>query len=475
MNKIKNYFSIKNLLYLFILSCPILDIISFIFRNTFETNISITTFLRPIIPVILFLMIFIKENKKNKIIIVGVISAYIIYSIVHLSLYSQLIKTISYSGILHEAQYLINYTFIIMLLYTAFKVLYKNENKELKYVIVLTMAIYVVSIYISIITKTSSTSYIEGLGYKGWFESANSISSILVILLTLAFSQINNFNNLKTKIVVILTILLTIIYLTVFIGTRVGLYGSIFVVGIYIFLEIFYGIIKQKKLKIKYIFAFIIIVTFLVSFIFIFGSNTFKRRNHLKNIESNIIDETTNEMSHVTGDISTLRKKIILNEIDNSYMSESQKKSILDLYDYANKIKLANNDIRMQQLIYNVCLVKNQNNILLIMFGNGYLVNTNELVLEMEIPAILFNFGIIGFILYILPFLIIFFHSIKNIVTSFKKSDVEILMLFAADGFAFSFSTLAGYTFFNISSASIIIISNILLLNKICKIRGDKD
>ncbi len=475
MNRIKNYFSMKNLLYLFILSCPILDIISFIFRNTFDTNISITTLLRPIIPVVLFIIIFIKENKKSKLVILSVVIIYIIYSIIHLLLYSYLITTSSYGGILHESQYLINYSFVVLLLYVSFKILYKKENQFLKYVIVSTMAIYVFSIYISIITKTSSSSYIEGLGYKGWFESANSISSILVILLTLVFSQFINFKNLKIKAVVILIMLLTIIYLSMLIGTRVGLYGSICVLGVYIFLEFLFSIIKQKKSKINFFVSFFIISIILISFIFVFGSNTFKRRMYLKNLESNIVDKTTNEGSHVTGDILVLRQKIILNGIDNSYMNESQKKSILDLYDYANKIELTNNDIRMQQLIYNVFLVKNQSNFFLIMFGNGYLLNTNELVFEMEIPAILFNFGIIGFILYILPFIIIAFYSISKVLNSLKKSDIEIFMLFIADGFAFSFSILAGYTFFNISSATIIIISNILLLNKIYKIGGEKN
>ena len=43
--------TIKHVLCLYIILCPILDILSFAFRNYFNTNISISTFLRPIIPV----------------------------------------------------------------------------------------------------------------------------------------------------------------------------------------------------------------------------------------------------------------------------------------------------------------------------------------------------------------------------------------------------------------------------------------
>ena len=44
---------------------PIFDILSFIFRNYFETNISISTFLRPVIPVGCAIYFFIKSDKRK--------------------------------------------------------------------------------------------------------------------------------------------------------------------------------------------------------------------------------------------------------------------------------------------------------------------------------------------------------------------------------------------------------------------------
>ena len=475
MEKMKKDSTIKNVLYIFIILCPILDIVSFLFRNKFNTTISVSTFLRPIIPIILFLYVFIKEDKKNKVRIIGTCIIYMLYSLIHLLLYKQILTGCSYSGIVHEAQYLINYSFVILILYTFTKILYKNDYDNLKYIIFLTMATYAFSIFVAIITKTSSSTYIEGLGYKGWFESANSISSILVMLLAITLSQISNIPNKKIKIGVIMLLLLTGVYLTFLIGTRVGLYGYILVLGIYILFNLIYNVIKFKKIKVRYILIFAIVAIAIVGGVFVFGSNTIQRRQHLKDIESNIIDEHTNEVSHVTGDITKLRNKIVNNKIDDNYMSSAQKQSLLDLYNYASKIELTNNDTRMQQLIYNVFLVKNQSNILLILFGNGYLANTNELVFEMELPAILFNFGIIGFINYMLPFIIIAVYSIINAVKNINKIDIEVFMLLVADGLAFIFSTLAGYTFFNISSATIIVICNVLLINKIYKIRGEKN
>ena len=65
MNLIKKITK-ENILSFFVIICPILDIASFLFRNRFNTSISISTFIRPIIPVIVFLHIFFKEQNKNK-------------------------------------------------------------------------------------------------------------------------------------------------------------------------------------------------------------------------------------------------------------------------------------------------------------------------------------------------------------------------------------------------------------------------
>lgn len=65
MKKLKSILILENLLYLFIIILPILDITSFLFRKFFETNFSPSTFIRPIIPIVAITIIFFK-NKKNK-------------------------------------------------------------------------------------------------------------------------------------------------------------------------------------------------------------------------------------------------------------------------------------------------------------------------------------------------------------------------------------------------------------------------
>ena len=104
----------EKILCLLIIICPILDMTSFIFRNVFHTNFSPSTFLRPIIPTIVIFYLFFKKDKKFKIITISMGVIYTIYAILHLYVYQNIITGSSYAGVTHEAQYLINYTYMII-------------------------------------------------------------------------------------------------------------------------------------------------------------------------------------------------------------------------------------------------------------------------------------------------------------------------------------------------------------------------
>lgn len=69
----KKIIKIDKLLCMLLILCPILDMLSFIFRNTFETKISPSTFLRPIISIIVIIYIVITDKNRFKIIGVGTI------------------------------------------------------------------------------------------------------------------------------------------------------------------------------------------------------------------------------------------------------------------------------------------------------------------------------------------------------------------------------------------------------------------
>lgn len=462
--------NLEKLLLIFIILLPILDISSFLFRNFFKTNISISTFIRPIIPITIMAIIFFKNKFKLKTIIIGCI--YAIYSIIHLLIFIKLKTIMSYGSVINEMQYLVNYSFTILNLFIYYFIFNKKNNDNLKKAILYTNGIYLFTIFLSIVTKTYSTTYLEGIGIKGWFESGNSISAILILNLFITFLFLNK-KNIKLMILSIIEIITSGIYLIFLLGTRTGLYGFVIVIACFVFSKIF-NLIKNailnkerniisKKKKIILIICSVAIIGIFI-FVGIKGSSLLKRRKYLAEIEGNIVDNETGTTSHVTGAVLEMKQNI---ENGTSKYSEAEQKSIIDLYNYANKKQFKNTDRRSQQLIYNFYLVKNQKNILYILFGNGFVIHFGELILEMEIPAFLFNFGIIGLILYFIPFFALFIFYIYYGIKNIKKIDDEFIFLLCGIFMSFALSLLLGRLFFNSSAMVIISVINAIIISKI--------
>ena len=465
MEKIKQKFNIENLLCLFVIMCPILDMASFLFRNVFNTNFSPSTFVRPLIPALIIIYLFFKNGKKFKAKSIIVALIYGVYAIVHIYLFSKVKTLSSYSNEMHEAQYLINYSFMILNLFLYVYIFKDKSSEKLRKSVLISSAIYIISIIISIVTQTSSATYLEEqMGYKGWFESGNSICSILLLSM---FIYLPLIKEKKYRIATGIIAILVGIFLTMLVGTRVGLYGFIITIAVFVATEVLHGLIKNGKINKKLFIAGLVGITAITILVAIFGSTTLKRRKQLQDREKEIVDQVQNTQSHISGDLLDIKQKIDSNILEEGYMNEPEKQSIIDLYNIASQKDVKNTDQRMQQLIYNIALVKNQKNPMLILFGNGYMANFRELVFEMEVPAILFNFGLIGFALYLGPFIAILLYALYKALKNKKNFDSEFVQLFLGCGFAFALSFLSGYTFFSASSSMMIVAICALLVNKI--------
>ena len=447
--KIKEKLSLENLMCLFIILCPVLDILSFLFRNYYNTTISPTTILRPIIPCIVFVILFFKEKNKGKKLIVGLV--YLIYSIIHLIIFQKLHNRSSYGNIANEMQYLINYGMMIVNLYLFFTVI-KDKGKVQKSVLI-SITIYIVSIFFSIITKTSSSTYIEGIGYKGYFESGNSLCTVLLLGLCII---LEDFKLTDWKKFVI--ILFVGIYLTMLSGMRTGLFGFGLILAIFIMAKFFINIRDNIKISRKQIIVISVFIIISIIMIVVLGSQTIERRKLLRETELINIDEETGENRFVTGDILNIYKQIKNGTLEENYMSEAEKRAIVEFCDYAKNTNLSNVNLRKHQLIYNIILVKEQKNPLLILFGNGYKNQTGELVMEMELPAFICNFGIIGFILYFGPFAVIMVEAIIKAIKDRKGIKIDTIMALFGMLLAVGLSCFSGYVFFNLSSMTMVII-----------------
>ena len=163
MKKVK----VEYLLYVFIVISPFLDAISFLFRQHFSNAlISPVTIIRPLIPLVLLVYVFLQDKKVRKKLFLG-LSVLLLYDIIHLFLFKKIVTGISYGNVLHEAQYVINYSYMIVVLFL-FLYFYKNRSLPyLKQALMLMLTGYLIILYIAILSGTSYSTYLEGMGYRG--------------------------------------------------------------------------------------------------------------------------------------------------------------------------------------------------------------------------------------------------------------------------------------------------------------------
>lgn len=480
-NRLKKVITVENLLCLFIIICPILDAASFIFRNYFNTSLSIATILRPIIPIIVIIYLFFKDKIKIPLIISGML--YGIYAVIHLYIFKGLITKSSYGGITRELQYLVNYTFMIMNLFNYLYVFVfrkrdetsrKNNIARLRVAMLISFTIYIALVFIAILSGTSSHTYLEDkMGYKGWFESGNSVGAIMLLMFFNILPLIGKNNNKVIRIWVLIDLILSGIYLTTLLGTRVGLFGFLLVIFIYAVVSILINAYHNRKINKKIVTIAVGIFLIMSIVVALFGSVTLTRRKLLNEREDLIYDDQIGESAHVTGDILNIVKEINNNEIDEDYMSKETQRALIDLYNYNNEHKIPYTNMRTLQFVYHTELVKEQKDIGLVLFGNGYMSHFYELIFEMEVPAFLCNFGIYGFILYFVPFFIITVYGVYIGIKYIKRINIKFAMSILSLCFAIVVSFLSGYTFFNSSAATTItIIATIVILESI-KVKGE--
>ena len=479
-------FTMENILCLFIIVCPILDVASFLFRNYFNTFFSISTILRPIIPIIAITYIFFKDKIKPQMIIIAMV--YGVYAICHMYIFHVLKSGCSYGNELRELQYLVNYTFMIinLFIYIYFFAVKNRENEikeqdkgravnKLKTGILISLTLYIVFMYLALITGTSSFTYGEAkIGYKGWFESGNSIGTIMILSLFMVLPMVGKKNNIVIRIWAFMVTVLAGAYVITLLGTRTGLLGFAIAIVAYAGLSIIHGLIHNKNVNKKIVLAIVIVLGIIGVMVTIFGSKTIERRKQLQDRENQIYDDMIGQNSHVTGDILSLVKQIKSGALDENYMSEDMQKTIMDLYNTANEKQIPYTNMRALQFIYHSTLVKNQNSIPMMLFGNGYMTHFYEMIFEMEVPAFLYNFGVIGFFLYFMPFLVIAVYGAYIVIKNIKDVSVEFAMVVAGLWLAIIISFLSGYTFFNSSTMMIIIALSALLINGIKDIEDGK-
>ncbi len=365
MQKINKFLqdNIINILIVFLLSQPLLDVTTSICINYFDLNFTIGMVARFLFMALAtYYVFFVSDNKLNKKskIYLTVVVAYILIFIAYFALQNTHLMIYEFKNIL-KVFYLI---FILVFLYTIKDKLNKLEFKYLN----ITFLIYLGFIFIpNLFGGFNSYDEIK-IGKKGLFNSANEVGAIISLLYPIfLYSMLKAKKKLPYIIVTIIYI-----YTILTMGTKVPVFAFAITLGIFM-LYFFINIIKSKNK------AFIIMA--LLSILLILGSviYTLPKTPFYKNIKTHMEYFEINSI------------KDVFNNIDN-----------FDNIIFSQRISLTQNNLKLIP----------KGNIWTFSMGNGYYDYIDNYVVERKIAEIdyidLFvSYGLIGFILYFIPIIII--------------------------------------------------------------------
>ena len=95
--------------------------------------------------------------------------------------------------------------------------------------------------------------------------------------------------------------------------------------------------------------------------------------------------------------------------------------------------------------------------------------------MENEIPCFALNFGIIGFILYIGAFITIIIYAIVQAFKHIKKLNSNFMMYLSGCALSLVLATVSGFVFFASSCMVVIVVTNVLLLEEIERVKKDDE
>ena len=452
----------------FVLLQPFFDILSRLAILDILPNIS--TYAKPLFAFSFAFYLLIKYNPFKRFWVTYLI-AFIIFGLAHLYiLYNLLLGT---TVLIQETRFMINIAYFIAL-FMSFYVLYhyspnkKDMMKKIKYTLVITFAIYFVLYILAILTGTSGLTYEYSdkskLGYKGWYDSGQILGHSLSICFPIILYVIlkPNFN----KILRIILLAFSIICVSL-LGTKVPYYIVLITLIVYLLLLLFYRIVRKEKISNK--FNIVIVVVAIGSMVGTYqftpvAYNT-KINNKIAEIEISgfDIDAISGKKKNVDYEnIIKSNPEANLSYIKKYYNWTKASKDYLTEQYYKGTVHPSNT--RAKQLVYSQKMFE-QADIQYKLFGIGFINQDSLFSLERDFFMALYNFGIIGFILFLAIPIWLFIKSLIFAIKNIKKIDLEYCLLFISLGIFFCISIYAGYTYIytNFSIFLVLIMAMILL------------
>ena len=361
----KNY---DKIFLIFLYLQPFLDVSAGVMLH-FNYSLTISSIIRIIfIFISLFYLIFHVKDKKLNIYLACLILYFLMFALT-------IFINKDFSCLAYEIKNLLTtYYFIIILLSLLF--IYKNKKLNIKHLYII-YTIYLLFVFIPSIFNIGFNSYYESkIGSAGWFKSANSVGSIISILLPILLINIKKIN---IKIILLAIINLYVIFN---IGTKVPPIAFILIIMVNILYYIITLIRKKEYKKLSIILIPIIAVFISLSFVF-------PKTHFYKNlvIHINFLEKKDN------GKITTWHI------IDHFIFSER--------LTFEEKTRKAYNDSSILEKVFGIGYIEN--------YATD---NVSFKTVEIDYFDVFYRHGIIGFILFFYPVI----YVLKGMNNKYKLS-----------------------------------------------------
>lgn len=357
---------ILKIFYLFLLMQPIIDLLTSLMTRYIEIPITIGIIVRGAIAFVsIIYVLFFSKSKYNKISRIYFLLL-IVFGITYFLTKPSLLSNISI--FIGEAIYLFKYFYTLIMLITLFNFIdqFKPNNRKIFKILQIDLFLYCFIIVLANITGTAFGTYsYGGLGNTGWFYSGNEIGVIVSLLFPLLYLLVN-----KTNSYGLLFYIIPIVLGFEIIGTKTSMLGLL--IPTLIFLG-YYLLRIKSKLK-QFIMTAIILVIIVIS-----SPNL----PVIQNIKDNISKFEVRENNPVK---------------DEDYSTNVVTSVLLSDRDFYEK-KITK--------IYKASSVTDK------LFGIGFTnrpeVNDNQItkLIEMDFHDIYYRYGVVGFAIYIFPFVMI--------------------------------------------------------------------
>ncbi|PGW29533.1 O-antigen ligase family protein [Bacillus cereus] len=309
-----------------------------------------------------------------------------------------------------EVKFILKSVYPIVLLFGYIIALKELKNNEFAFHKIITYFLYAtlilsISIIVAMATGTDFPSYPNSkIGSRGWFFAGNDLSSIFAIMFPIvvlySVHKTTSFSKVYYWIPTVLAM-----YASIMIGTKVG-YGAIVItLGIALFfLFIEYMMHRKKEGKGFTYLVNTVVAAVVLGGLFVLTPQTPIAKNmsiHLQIYEykKSVQDEKDRKEG----------KEVKEEEHKQGELTDSEMKSLI----YSDRDKF----LKVYKQYYKEAPLSQK------LFGMGYAGNytTKMKLVEMDFHDLFFAFGIVGFLMYLLPLLYFGIKIFIRLITNFKK------------------------------------------------------